>query len=142
MYISFIVTDQDLHLGLLESPSCLLIPWLCAFKVPHFCPHTTSCVTSIRVQVSSRDTCQVALLFKSHITLSSSTQSTLLDSPFSSHIVMIGFSSYPKAISYSFKWRTPRNPKSPKSGYVCGGHNKIGHTNQVQQHMNQGRRRA
>ena len=49
-YISFIITDQDLHLGLLESPLSSLF-WLCAFKVLTLSStYYFSCVTSICVQ--------------------------------------------------------------------------------------------
>ena len=54
MYISFEVTDQDLHLGLLESPlliSRLLSLTVCHLKVYHFVHILKlSCVTSIRVR--------------------------------------------------------------------------------------------
>ena len=128
-YISLIAVDQDLHLGLLESPPPFLSPLaVCLSKVYLSRPHTfISCVTSICVQVLSHDTCPVVLSTKSCITLSSLTPPIHLDLPSSSHIMTIGSSQFLKVTNYSYISRTPRNPKLPKSGYVCGGHNMCCH---------------
>ena len=76
-------------------------------------------------QQASRDICQVVPSFKSHTTLSFSLLITLWGLPFCFHITTTGFSWSLKVINYLFVLRIPHNPKSPKSGYVCGGRNTL-----------------
>ena len=112
------------NLGLLQLPlsssilSSILgcVPLLWAFVLQVGSKYHSSC-DHIHVLAKSRDICPLST---SVSTSSSLIQVSHSNSPFSSHIMMIGSSWSHKDINNLFMWRTPQSHSMPKSGNVCG----------------------